>query len=351
VKIKNFNGIEIKPKIIKNPEKPVWQERLIVQTFYLFLVIWIGIQFHFFVRWLESGGLSHFTERPPGVEAFLPIGSLMSLLYFFKTGNINMIHPAGLFIFVAILTVSFLFGKSFCSWICPIGMLSEYIGEFGAKMEEKIFGKEFKLPKILDYPLRSLKYFLMFFFVYAVFTMTTEELKAFLNSPYNVLVDVKMYYFFAHITMFSFTVIAILFFLSIVIRNFWCRYLCPYGALLGIFSLLSVFKIKRNKETCIDCGLCARACPHHIKVDKVTTVISDECTTCLACLDACPVADTLELKTVVGNKKLSKKYVGLIILIIYFAITGYGMISGKWQNNVPKQTYLELYKNIDNYQH
>ncbi len=351
MKVKNFNSIKIKPKIIRNTEKPVAFERLLVQTFFLFLVIWIGIQFHFFVKWLESGGTENFVNRPPGVEAFLPIGSLMSLLYFIKTGDFNMIHPAGFFIFIAVLTISIVFGKSFCSWVCPIGILSEYIGEFGAKIEKKFFGKELKLPKILDYPLRSLKYLIMIFFVYSVFAMSADDLKSFLDSPYNILVDVKMYYFFADISLFSIKVLTALFILSIVIRNFWCRYLCPYGALLGIFSLLSIFKIKRNTDTCIDCGLCATACPHHIKVDKVKTVVSDECTSCLQCLDACPVADTLELRSVVGDKKINKKYVGIILLIIYFTITGYGMLTHKWQNNVDQKTYLKLYENINSYQH
>jgi polyferredoxin len=209
----NSTQINLSPKIIRNTEKPVALERLLVQAFFLFLVIWIGIQFHFFVKWLESGGLEHFTERPPGVEAFLPIGSLMSLLYFIKTGDFNMIHPAGFFIFIAILTISVVFGKSFCSWVCPIGMLSEYIGEFGAKIEKKLFGREFKLPKLLDYPLRSLKYLIMLFFVYSVFAMSSDQLRDFLNSPYNILVDVKMYYFFADISLFSLKVLTALFIL------------------------------------------------------------------------------------------------------------------------------------------
>ena len=78
-----------------------------------------------------------------------------------------------------------------------------------------------------------------------------------------------MYYFFAEITPFALTVIVGLVLLSLLIRGFWCRYLCPYGALLGILSLLSPQKIKRNPTTCIDCGKCAKVCPSFIKVDKV----------------------------------------------------------------------------------
>ena len=89
------------PRIQKN--------RFYTQLFFLALTIWIGIEFYLFVGWLESAGTAQFYARPPGVEAFLPISSLMSLLLFFKTGNIHQIHPAGLFIFVAILSVSLIF--------------------------------------------------------------------------------------------------------------------------------------------------------------------------------------------------------------------------------------------------
>ena len=106
--------------------------------------------------------------------------------------------------------------------------------------------------------------------------MNAVALRAFLDSPYNLVADIRMYYFFADISRFSLMVIGILFLMSLVIRNFWCRYLCPYGALLGIIGLLSLTKIKRNPSSCIDCGKCAKVCPSFIKVDKVHTVLPDE---------------------------------------------------------------------------
>ncbi|MCB0745183.1 MAG: 4Fe-4S binding protein, partial [Ignavibacteriae bacterium] len=296
----------------------------------------------------ESGGISKFYERPPGVEAFLPISSLMSMYYFLVSGEIHSAHPAGLFIFIAILGISFVFGKSFCSWVCPIGFISESLGDFGEKIQKKLFKKRIKMPKLLDYPLRSLKYLLLGFFVYSIFfTMTTVALKHFLDSSYNIISDVKMYYFFVNISRFALFVIAALFVLSIVFRNFWCRYLCPYGALLGFFSLLSPLKIKRNKESCIDCNLCTKACPSFIKVDKVSTVFSDECSTCMSCVDVCPVENTLELKPVLGKNRFPKKWIAAGILGIYFLILSVGIFSGNWQNKVSKEEYLELYKDIN----
>lgn len=339
-------------KIIKNKEKPIQKYRLYVQLFFVAIVLWIGIEFYLFTTFLESGGYSTFYERPPGVEAFLPISSMMSLYYFFLSGNIHPAHPAGLVIFVAILAISFVFGKSFCSWVCPIGFISESLGDFGEKIQKKLFKKRIKMPKFLDYPLRGLKYLLLGFFVNAIFlSMAAVALKYFLDSPYNIISDVKMYYFFANISQFSLIVIAVLMLLSVLFRNFWCRYLCPYGALLGIFSLLSPLKIKRNKESCIDCNLCAKACPSFIKVYKVTTVFSDECSTCMSCVDACPVEDTLDLKPVIGNKKFSKKWIAAGVVGIYFIIISIGMISGYWQNDISKDQYIKLYKQKNSIDH
>lgn len=337
-----------KKKIIRNLQKPVQKYRFYLQSAFAALCIWIGIEFYMFVRFLETNGAADFIKRPPGVDGFLPISSMMSLYYTIITGDIHHAHPAGLFIFIAIIAVSFAFGKSFCSWLCPVGFISELVGDFG----KKIFGKDLRVPKFLDYPLRALKYLLLAFFVYSIFfLMSRAALKAFLDSPYNIVADIKMYYFFAEISQFSLIVIGILLLLSVIVRGFWCRYLCPYGALLGLVSFLSPNKIKRNEESCIDCGKCNKVCPAAIKVDKANFVLSDECTSCLNCVDVCPVADTLEVTSVYTKKTVNKKYTAFGIAVIFMIVTGIGIISGYWQNKVTKEEYLMYYKNMNSFGH
>lgn len=341
--------MKAKQKIIRNEERPVQKYRFLIQSLFAALCLWIGIEFYIFIGFLQSGGVTTFYNRPPGVDGFLPISSLMSFYYFISTGQLHSAHPAGMFIFLGIVLMSLAIGKSFCSWLCPVGFISELVGDFG----EKMFKGKLHLPKILDYPLRSLKYLLLGFLFYAVFfLMSNTAIKAFLDSPYNLVADLKMFYFFADISQLSLIVISSLFLVSIVIRNFWCRYLCPYGALLGIASLLSLVKIKRNTVGCIDCNLCAKACPSNIKVDKVKTVISDECTSCFNCIDACPVADTLELHSFLpSRKKISKKIAAIAVVSIFMIITGIGMLTGNWQNEITKEEYLHHYKNMSSYGH
>ncbi len=326
--------------------------RLASQITFALICIWVGVEFHYYIRFLESGGAEGIPLKPGGVEAFLPISSLMSLRYFIETGFIHMAHPAGLVLFSAITVVSFLFGKSFCSWICPIGFISETIGTFGARLLKQTFNITVTMPRWLDYPLRSLKYLLLAFFAYIVlFAMTTTSLALFLDSPYNLISDIKMYFFFAEISTFNLYIVATLFFLSVFIKNFWCRYLCPYGALLGIVSLFGPTKIYRNTDTCIDCENCTRACPSNIKVHKSRYVISDECTSCQLCVSSCPVKDTLYPKVPSARIKIRKPVYLIAIPLTIFIFIAIAKFSGYWKSNTPAKQIEELYKIKDSTGH
>jgi polyferredoxin len=324
-------------------------QRTLVQSSFLLLCLWIGVEFHLFVRWGLSGGSLPARVRPPGVEGFLPISALISLKYYLQTGIINRIHPSGLFILLAALSVSLLLKKAFCSYLCPIGTLSESLWMLG----RKLFGRNLTLPRWLDLVLRSLKYLLLFFFLYSIWMMDVPTLLAFIRSPYNKMADVKMYLFFRQITGAALWIILSLALLSVVIRNFWCRYLCPYGALLGIVSWLSPLKITRNASTCIDCELCTRACPANIPVHRASRVRSDECMSCMACVEACPVERTLDVRITRKGAPLPIWAMGLLVAGLFAAITALAMLTGHWQNGISRGEYLRRFHELDSplYQH
>ncbi len=316
--------------------------RYFVQILFVALILWIGYDFIRFVNWAEAGGVGEPVSRPQGVESFLPISALISLKYWLLTGVINNIHPAGLVIFLAILAISLVVSKAFCSWICPVGFLSEALALVG----EKIFGRNFHLPRWLDYPLRSVKYLLLFFFAWAIFWgMNESALKAFIYSPYNRVADIKMLKFFMKISPTALWTIFALALLSIFNKHFWCRYLCPYGALLGIAGLLSPAKITRNISSCIDCELCTKACPGRVAVHKSKRVMSDECTACLTCIDACPVADTLFLTVKKKPVSAQKAIVAIVLILPLFMFLA--MLTGNWYSAITPQEYIQRMQEID----
>lgn len=323
--------------------------RSAIQLAFVLLLVWIGIEFHLFMRWGISGGGEPFVARPPGVEGFLPISALISLTYLFHTGIINAVHPSGVFILAAIVLVSVILKKSFCSWLCPIGTLSESLWLLG----KKILKTNLTLPGWLDYPLRSLKYLLMGFFLWSVLAMDVPALENFIYSPYNKVADLKMYLFFAQISSFALWTIIILMLLSAVVKNFWCRFLCPYGALLGIAGWLSPLKITRTGATCIDCELCTKACPSNIKVHAVTRVWSDECMSCMACVEVCPVKNTLAMKLSPRATPVPTWILGALVAGTFVAVTGLAILTGHWQNAITQTEYQRRFQQLDSpvYQH
>lgn len=314
-----------------------------VQAAFVLLCIWIGIEFHFFMKWGMSGGTEQFFERPPGVEGFLPISALMGILHWLYSGTLNTIHPAGTVILVSFIVIGLMMKKAFCSWMCPVGTLSESLWMLG----QKLFKRNFTVWRWLDFPLRSIKYLLLFFFVYSIGTMSVMDLETFINSPYNKVADIKMYLFFAEITPFALYTILGLMLASVFIKNFWCRFLCPYGALLGLSGMLAPFRITRIKESCIDCELCTKVCPSNIKVHKLGQVWSDECTSCMRCVEECPVKETLILRTKEKSATVQPWVFGVLVVGTFIAVTGLGMLTGYWQNSVGKDEYRFRFQNLE----
>ena len=328
------------------------------QAAFLLLNVWIGGLFYFWVRQFEPGGAATSWQRPAGVEGWLPIAGLMNLRYFVLSHRTPEIHPAAMFLLIAFLAMAFLFRKAFCSWLCPVGTISEYLWRAGLK----IFRRNLHLPRGVDFVLRGLKYLLLGFFVWAVASMAADEVSAFMSSPYGIIADVRMLNFFRNLGQTAAIVLGVLVVASIFIQNFWCRYLCPYGALLGIVSLASPARIRRNVETCIDCDKCAKACPSALPVDKLITIKSAECTGCLECVAVCPAQDTLNLALpqIAGQRgrggvrqarRIPVWAMAAGIAALFFGIVGFAKTSGHWESAVPRAVYQQLIPHADEVTH
>jgi len=313
----------------------------LVQAFFALVCIFLGFRFAAFYRAAEAGDLPLPTP-PPGGEGFLPISGLMGIRDWFIQGSLNTIHPAATVLVLVALLMAILLRKGFCSWMCPVGFFSEILARFGRWS----FGRNFRIWKWLDIPLRGLKYLLLAFFLGAVITMGREELQAFIGSPYNRVADIKMGLFFVELSPTGIIVMGDLVLASVFVHGFWCRYLCPYGALLGIFSWTSPTRVLRNDDPCVNCGLCDKVCMARLPVSSADEVMSPECTGCLDCVAVCPVTDALEVHTV-GRRKVSPMgFAGALMGIFLAGYFGARSV-GAWSNEISDQEYVERVQEID----
>ncbi|MDA8134026.1 MAG: 4Fe-4S binding protein [Desulfobacteraceae bacterium] len=307
-----------------------------VQILFLLVVVFIGARFYLFVSCIEKGVTPHF-ERPAGVEAFLPIGALVSLKHLLYTGTINRIHPSGLVLFLMSSFTAVLVKKGFCSWVCPVGTLSEYV----YRGRRPLFQKHFQMPAVADILLRALKYVIAGFFMYQIFyKMPMDGIEQFIQSPYNRFADIHMLKFFTRMSATAFTVLMSLVALSILFRHFWCRYLCPYGALLGIIGLASLGKIRRDPSHCTGCGRCEKNCPGMIPIQQKTVVHSLECSACLTCIESCPEKKALKFTGCAGRSSLPAAVMALGWIIFFSGGITLAIVTGKWQNEIPAQAYV-----------
>jgi polyferredoxin len=320
------------------------------QAVFLLLNIWLGAIFFFWVRGLEKGTSIAETAPPPGVEGWLPIAGLMNLKYLLLTAQVPAVHPAAMVLLLTFLAISFFFRKAFCSWLCPIGSLSEYLALLG----RKIFRRNFHLYRWLDIPLRGLKYFLLGFFLWAISSMTAASIASFMRSDYGLVAAVKMLNFFRFLGETGLIVIAILVVTSVFVPNFWCRYLCPYGALLGFASFLSPLRIRREAEPCIDCAKCAKVCPSNLPVDKLVTIKSAECTGCLQCVAVCPAERALHLslpKIGRRRRRIPSWAMAAGVAFLFLGIVGYAKAAEYWHSQVPVTVYRELVPHANTARH
>jgi polyferredoxin len=156
--------------------------------------------------------------------------------------------------------------------------------------------------------------------------------------------------FFRFMSMTAAVTTGILVLLSVFVKNFWCRYLCPYGAMLGLVALASPARIRRAPDSCIDCAKCATACPSLLPVDNLIVIRSAECTACMECVAVCPAEGALQM-TVSRKKRLPAWAMAAGIAVLFLGLTGYAKWNGYWRTDLPSSTYYELIPRANDFAH
>lgn len=260
--------------------------RIISQVFFFALIALIALN-----HYLSESGNSIPIIGTFSLHAACPLGGVETAVALATLGvYVPKIHPSSVVILAIILFLSLILGPVVCGYVCPLGSVQEWIGKIG----KRIFGKKYNtfVPEKVDKVLRYARYLVLIIVVY----LTTNSLRlVFLEvDPYYALFN----FWSSEATIGSIIVLGMVLLGSLFVERPWCKYACPFGAIVGLTNLFSVFKIRRNAHTCINCNLCTQACPMNIDVSKAQAIKDHQCIRCGLCTSegVCPVEDTVEMR-------------------------------------------------------
>ena len=260
-------------------------------------------------------------------ERLCPFGGLQALATFFQRGSLPCsMSSLQILMGIALAAAVILFSKLFCAYLCPVGTVEDLL----IRARKGLRIKTIRVNAVLDKILRIVKYALLFWIVYM--TVSSSELFCKKLDPYYAVATG----FKGEITLWmSVVTVSIVILLGLFIDRFWCKYVCPLGAvsntlkfwvwlvglalvgwglnllglhfswvwLLGAFCLagyileildgrpkLQALRILKDEETCTHCGRCNQACPYGIDVcHSAGSVDHVDCTLCGECVASCHV--------------------------------------------------------------
>lgn len=257
------------------------QGRYISQAVFLVLTIWVGYR-------MVSG------VRGATIERYCPFGGIETLIpWLNKTGTLCSLSTTNISVFVGVAVMTLILKRVFCSHVCPMGAVLEWVGIFSRKTGIGAW----KIPYAVDNTLKLVKYPLML--VIICLTVIYGELIFRTFDPYYILFTAGKGHEIASWSMWFLVGVIIV---GYIIPLSFCKYMCPLGACLAPFGRLGIAKVCRDSEACTDCGSCDKACEWGIKVSELKSVTSAECSNCLECVRKCPTKGALALKIGGGGK-------------------------------------------------
>ncbi|GMQ63743.1 4Fe-4S binding protein [Vallitalea maricola] len=256
--------------------------RIFTQIIFFVFILLISINKYLGITLIPEGSL----------HSLCPYGGIETFISFITAGTIvRKIHESALILAALILMLTLLFGPVFCSFVCPLGSIQEWFGKIG----KLVFKKKYNhfIPYKFDKYLRFLRYITLIWTVY----LTTQTMRlVFLEvDPYFALFNLWS----DEVTIGGIIVLVSTLILSLFVERPWCKYACPYGAFLGIFNKIRLFKIRRNSSSCINCKICDNTCPMNITVSEKDKITNHQCISCFECTSEykCPIAKTVTFST------------------------------------------------------
>ena len=309
--------------------------RTVVQVIFLVLIALIAVN-----HTLEESGKEIPIIGSASLHAVCPFGGVVSIYQYAVSGTfVKKTHESSFILMIIVAALAVAFGPVFCGWICPFGTVQEFFGRLGKKLFKKRYNKF--IPYKYDKWLRYLRYVVLAWVIYM--TAVTGKIIFADYDPYYALFN----FWTGEVAVTGYIILAVSLLLSLFIERPFCKYACPYGAVLGVSNLFRIFKIKRAADTCINCGACDKACPMNIEVSTSGSVRNHQCISCMKCTSeqACPVADTVDLKAgkTPGKAKVSSKLLAAVVPAAFIIGIGLTMALNLWITESTKvpATYSE----------
>ena len=269
----------------------------------------------------------------PGAVGACPLGSFQGS---FSAHRSTLFYVGGI-----LLLYSILFGRMICGWLCPFGLVQELLHKIPTPKLKKN-----PVTRVLSY----LKYVILIFFVLIVpimYAFRNTPLPAFCKyiCPAGTLeggigllsnaVNESYFSMLGPLFTWKFMLMVSILVGSVFTFRLFCRFICPLGALYGLFNKLSVFGVKVDNSKCTNCGLCVT----HCKVD-IKEVGDQECISCGECIGVCPTK-AIQWKGIKTNtfKDDSKHKKAKLITRLISAVLMVGILVGAvvyyWQQPEP----------------
>ena len=217
--------------------------------------------------------------QSPSIEASCPFGAVETAWALLARGEfVRAVGWGALIVLVLVLLSALFLGRAFCGWVCPVGTIQDVLAGLVRRMAGREVKFPLRLPRWLDRPLRFAKALVLGWVLGASVNAVAPPLAPF--CPYRTIFELNLTSMLSLGVVFSFVS------LSLLVERFWCRYLCPLGALLALSNYISPFRPRLNMERCVSCGRCEEVCPAGIS--PVTDGTDHpECVRCYACVDKC----------------------------------------------------------------
>ncbi|MCK9626405.1 MAG: 4Fe-4S binding protein [Bacteroidales bacterium] len=233
--------------------------------------------------------------------------SLHAILHFQFVPALMSFFAGGALFFIFILLITIVFGRVYCSFICPLGIwqdISTWVARlFKTKKQRRYHYK--KPHDILRYGILiivtialilGVSYPLAFLDPYSIYGRIASNLfngaaQGINNLLSSIFSSSISYVPFVNITLWTFSVAVAFFCLVTVLSAFWgrlyCNSICPVGSFLGIIGKYSMFRISINDDKCISCGLCGFDCKSNCINSKQKKIDNSRCVVCFNCAKAC----------------------------------------------------------------